>query len=466
MTVTPVIPNASPVSRNPLKSSQTLGAALAFMGLDRAMPLFHGSQGCTSFALVLSVRHFKEAIPLQTTAMNEVSTILGGADNLEQAISNLRERAKPKVIGICTTALVETRGEDMKGDLRLILERRPEFADTQIVFVSAPDSEGCIETGWAKAVTAMVEAIVPDTGGQQPVLDPGQINILPGSAVTAADIEELRDLVEAFGLHACVVPDIGGSLDGHVGETWSGSTNGGASLTDVRDLARGRLTIAVGESMRPAAELLEQRAGVPFRLYPTLTGLQATDRLVRALMDITGRKEPPARVKRWRSQLVDALLDGHFHLQGKRVAIAADPDLLFSLSQLYAGLGATVTVAVSSVEKAKILGFVPAPAVHVGDIGLLEDLAAGHGADLLVTTAHGRQAADRLGLPLLRAGFPIFDRLGPAHLCRIGYRGTRAAIVEAANTLLAARDHHHPEPGALSHDRPDHDHRHTPARPH
>ncbi|WP_283772435.1 nitrogenase component 1, partial [Bradyrhizobium sp. sBnM-33] len=63
---------------NPLKMSQPIGGAFAFMGLRGAMPLLHGSQGCTSFGLTLFVRHFKEAVPLQTTAMSEVATVLGG----------------------------------------------------------------------------------------------------------------------------------------------------------------------------------------------------------------------------------------------------------------------------------------------------------------------------------------------------------------------------------------------------
>lgn len=41
-----VTPN-KPVIVNPLKQSQTLGAALAFLGLKGMMPLLHGSQGCT-----------------------------------------------------------------------------------------------------------------------------------------------------------------------------------------------------------------------------------------------------------------------------------------------------------------------------------------------------------------------------------------------------------------------------------
>ena len=86
---------------NPLKMSQPIGGALAFMGLRGCMPLLHGSQGCTSFGLVLFVRHFKEAIPMQTTAMSEVATVLGGYENVEQAVLNIIKRTKPEIIGIC-----------------------------------------------------------------------------------------------------------------------------------------------------------------------------------------------------------------------------------------------------------------------------------------------------------------------------------------------------------------------------
>ena len=100
---------------NPLKMSQPIGAALAFMGVEGSMPLLHGSQGCTSFGLVLFVRHFREAIPMQTTAMSEVATVLGGFDNVEQAILNIASRAKPGFIGICTTGIAEIKGDDLNG---------------------------------------------------------------------------------------------------------------------------------------------------------------------------------------------------------------------------------------------------------------------------------------------------------------------------------------------------------------
>ena len=129
---------------NPLKMSQPLGASFAFLGLDACMPVMHGSQGCTSFGLVLLVRHFKEAIPLQTTAMNEVTTILGGLDNIEKAILNIRQRAKPQLIAICSTGLTETKGDDVEGYLELVRKKHPELADTALVYVSTPDYAGAL----------------------------------------------------------------------------------------------------------------------------------------------------------------------------------------------------------------------------------------------------------------------------------------------------------------------------------
>src|SRR6266567_4260541 len=110
---------------NPLKMSQPIGAALAFMGVDGAMPLLHGSQGCTSFGLLLFVRHFREAIPMQTTAMSEVNTVLGGFDNVEQAVLTIAARTKPALIGICSTGVTEVKGDDIGGYIRLIRARHP-----------------------------------------------------------------------------------------------------------------------------------------------------------------------------------------------------------------------------------------------------------------------------------------------------------------------------------------------------
>ncbi len=433
--MTKIIPVSKAASVNPLKSSQPLGAAFAYLGVAGAVPLFHGSQGCTSFALVLFVRHFKETIPLQTTAMDEVATVLGGADHLEEAILNLKARAKPAFIGVATTALVETRGEDFPGDLAAIRERRAADLDgTEIALAQTPDFDGAIEEGWSKAVVAMIDAIA----GREPRVrrNPRRVNILPGSHLTVADVEHIRALVEAFGLEPVVFPDISGALDGTVPPRWIPTTYGGTSVDDIRSLGDAALTIAIGEQMRAPAERIQALTGVEYALFRQLYGLKAVDRFVTLLTELSGQSAP-ASVRRRRAQLQDALLDGHFHYSGKKIAIAAEPDLLYGLATFFVGMGAEIHAAVTTSGHSKALQHVPCEAVKVGDLGDFEAMA--EGADLLVTHSHGRQASEQLGIPLMRVGFPIFDRLGSQHRLRVGYEGARNLIFEAANIFEGAR---------------------------
>ncbi len=194
--MTEVVGNGRACTANPLKLSPALGGSLAFLGIDRCLPLLHGSQGCTAFALVLMVRHFREAIPLQTTAMSELSTILGGADNVETAIGNIYERARPRVIGICSTALTDTRGEDIVGELRETLAGHKEWADLDVVLAPTPDYAGGLQEGWAAAVKAVIDDLVPEGKARRTLR---QVNLLArraphpgGRGGVARDHGELR----------------------------------------------------------------------------------------------------------------------------------------------------------------------------------------------------------------------------------------------------------------------------------
>jgi len=441
--VTEVIGNGRACTTNPLKLSPALGGSLAFLGIDRCLPLLHGSQGCTAFALVLMVRHFREAIPLQTTAMSELSTILGGADNVETAIGNIYDRAKPRVIGICSTALTDTRGEDIEGELRQTLAGHDEWVDLDVVLAPTPDYAGGLQEGWAAAITAIIDELVPEGSGTRTLR---QVNLLPGSHLTPGDVEEVRELIESFGLATIVLPDLAGSLDGHVPDEHVPTSLGGTTVEAIRAMGRSRMTLAIGEQMRSPAAALERRTGVPFRVFTSLTGLEATDTFVAALMEIAG-SGVAERLKRQRSRLVDTMLDAHFHFSGRSIAIAAEPDLLLAMSTLVAAMGASIDCAVTTVAS-PAASRVPSARVTIGD---LDDLERGaEGADLIIANANGRQAAERLNVPLYRTGFPIFDRLGAAQRLSVGYRGTAAVLCEIGNVLMdrghGAHAHHEQTP--------------------
>jgi nitrogenase molybdenum-iron protein NifN len=449
------------VAVNPLKLSQPFGAALAYLGLKGTIPLFHGSQGCTAFAKTLLVRHFREAIPLSTTAMTEVSTVLGGEDNIEQAIAVLIEKSKPKMIGLLTTGLTETRGEDMVGILKTIRKRRPEWDELPIVFVSTPDYKGALQDGFAAAV----EAIVSTDYGTDPeiftndvvVTAPAsytslpcspsshtnpQVTILASPMLAPGDVEEIKEIVTAFGLKPLMIPDLAGSLDGHLEDDFLSVTSGGTTVEQLRQMHCSIYTLAIGESMRPAAEKLKKRFGIGYELFPRLAGLKAVDSFLWHLAQIVNsRLDPhvelpprvPEKYKRQRRQLQDAILDTHFYFGRKRVLLGLEPDLLYQVAWLLNDMGAEVHAAVSP-TKSPILEDLPVESVTIGDLEDLEMM--GEGADLLITNSHGDALAKKLGIPLYRMGYPIYDRLGNGHRAHVGYRGTMEFLFDVGNMLL------------------------------
>jgi len=425
---------------NPLKMSQPIGGALAFMGLRGAMPLLHGSQGCTSFGLVLFVRHFKEAIPLQTTAMSEVATVLGGYENVEQAVLNIVNRTKPEIIGICSTGVTETKGDDVEGYIRLIREKHPQLAKIPLVYVSTPDFKDAFQDGWEKTVARMVEVLVeaPRTAARR---DFSRVNVLPGCHLTPGDLDELRTIFEDFGLEPSFLPDLAGSLDGHIPDEFTPTTIGGIGIEEIATMGSAGWTIAIGAQMRAAAEAMQAKTGVPSRLFERLCGLEPNDQFIMFLSEIAGRPVPQ-KYRRQRGQLVDAMLDAHFHIGGRKLAIGAEPDLLYDLSSALHEMGAHVRVAVTTTQS-PILPRVATDEVLIGDLEDLETLAKSRGCDLLVTHSHGRQAAERLGIPFYRAGIPMFDRLGAGHQLSVGYRGARDLIFKISNLLIADHEEHH-----------------------
>ncbi|MBO9997789.1 MAG: bifunctional nitrogenase iron-molybdenum cofactor biosynthesis protein NifEN [Cyanobacteria bacterium SID2] len=445
-TKTKVVSRRKGVAVNPLKQSQPLGAALAFLGIKGMMPLFHGSQGCTAFAKVMLVRHFREAIPLSTTAMTEVTTILGGEDNIETAILTLLEKSQPEVIGLCTTGLTETRGDDMQGILRTLRKRNPELAELPIAFASTPDFRGALQDGYAAAVEALVRDIPLDRNEEARLGDldtdavdthlptARQVTVLAGPALTPGDVQTVKSMVAAFNLTPIVLPDLSTSLDGHLADGYSAVTSGGTTLAALRSIGHSTFTLAVGHSMTGAAKLLQQRFGTDYAVFNSLTGLGEVDRFLQTLSELSDRPVPE-QLRHQRRQLQDAILDTHFFFGRKRVALALEPDLLHGIAWWLTTTGAKVHAAVTT-TKSKLLEDLPIDTVEIGD---LEDFAnSASGADLLIANSNAKSLAKTLNVPLYRLGFPIFDRLGNGHRSTVGYDGTARLLFDIGNLFMEA----------------------------
>jgi nitrogenase molybdenum-iron protein NifN len=421
-----IVQTCKPVTVDPLRHSAPLGAVLAFLGVARCMPLLHSSQGCAALAKVLLTRHFRETIPLQTSALTEVNTILGSGDSLLTGIATVAERQQPDLIGVITTGLVDAAGEDVRRTLRL------RSAGPPVVLAAVSDLGGGLEQGYAAAVEALIAELVPPRAG---VTIDDQVTLLPGPALSPLDVEELRETAEAFGLRAVVLPDFSRALDGHLEADWEPLLGGGTPLSAVATAGRSAAVLALGAGLASAGRML---AGTDGWTVPHAVGLDASDALVGQLAAVAGREVPDV-LRHWRSRLTDGLLDASDVLAGRRVALALEPDLLAGVAALLTEAGCHVVTAISPTS-ADHLRHMPCGEVVVGDFEDTEERARDAGAELLVASSHGAATARRLGVPLLRLGFPVVDRLGAQHLTSVGYRGSLRLLFAVANELLALPD--------------------------
>ena len=437
MIMAEILKRAKPLAVNPLKVSQPIGASLAFLGLKNALPMLHGSQGCTAFGKVFFVRHFREPIPLQTTAMDQVSSVMGADENVVEGLKTLCEKSQPEIIGLPTTGLSETQGTDIKRLVKKFREACPQFDHIAVVPVNTPDYVGSFESGFALAVEAIIDAMVKKSAvvGRRHK----QVNVLASSMLTPGDIENLKDWIEAFGLRPVVLPDVGDSLDGHlVPQENTPLTLGGTPKAEIEAMSESIATLVIGRSLFKAADLLEERTGVPTLRFDHLMGIDSCDAFTQALTNLSGHPVPE-KIERQRAQLQDAMVDTHFMTGFARIALALDPDLLLAFGDFLTGVGAEIVTAVAP-ARAESLADVSCAAVQIGDLEDLERSAQLAQAQFVISNSHAAQSAARLNVPLLRAGFPQYDFVGGYARPWIGYRGTRQALFDLANLFLG--QHH------------------------
>ena len=434
--------NARHYQGNPQKNSPALGATLAYLGVNGLLALLHGSQGCSSFIRLQLSRHYKEPIPLNSTALLEDSVIFGGWEHLKKGIAVAADKYKPQIIGVMSTGLTETFGDDMVSALSSLRSERPDLDDMPVVLASTPDYIGSMQEGYQRTVEALITTLAghPSKTFEQSVsnfstnsnVDPAlSIALLPGCHLTPGDVDELKEIVMEFGFKPITIPDLSISLDGHAELEAAPVVQGGTLLEDFQRLAKCSACLSFGLSMEKAGEIVKSMYEIPHYNFPSLTGLTATDTFILTLAKISG-KSIPEKILRQRSRLLDTLADYHDQLGGQKIAIALEMDLLYSLASCLVEVGSEISVALAASQAGIHKLSLPIP-IEVGDLETLEE-RAGH-SHLIIANSNGRQAAGLLKIPHLRAGLPVFDRAGYPQKRWIGYEGTQQFLFDMLNSL-------------------------------
>lgn len=428
---------------NACKLCKPLGASLAFRGIEGCVPFLHGSQGCATYMRRYIISHFNEPIDIASSSLGEKNAIYGGAANLKLGIKNVTAKYTPEVIGVATTCLTETIGDNVP---MILHEYHEEFGtddSPQVVTVSTPSYGGTHMEGFHAATTALVEQLT------KPAAMHDKTNLCSGF-ISTADIRHLKEICEDMNIPITLMPDYSETLDGQALNEYPLMPKGGTPLNEVRQMGGAKASIELGATLpgRTPGKVLAERFSTKLYQLGLPMGIRETDAFFETLATISGKKIPE-KYSSARGRLVDSMVDGHKYIFGKRAVVFGEEDLVVGLTSFLAEIGIKPVLCASGgnskkMEKAiqKVMADMDCEMPIVKDnvdFYDIESQAAELDIDLVIGHSKGYAFAKKLEVPIIRVGFPVHDRVGGQRILHLGYHGAQSLFDTITNTIIAKK---------------------------
>ncbi|MGE5173263.1 MAG: nitrogenase molybdenum-iron protein subunit beta [Betaproteobacteria bacterium] len=430
---------------NPAKACQPLGAVFCASGFEGSMPFVQGAQGCVAYFRSHLSRHFKEPFAAISSSMTEDAAVFGGLNNMLEGLENAYTLYKPKMISVSTTCMAEVIGDDLNAYIRTAREKGAIPQDLPVPFAHTPSFVGSHIVGYDNMLKGILSTLSVGKKGEPHA----GINIIPGFDTYTGDYHEIKRLMALMGVEITLLADVSDTFDSpNTGEYKL--YPGGTSLIDAMDAVNASGTVALQKysTMKTVEYIQKEWNQKALALSPI--GIKNTDRFFEELSKHTGRPVPAA-IEAERGRAVDAMVDSHPYVHGKRFALVGDPDLLLGMTGLIMEMGGEpVHIVCTNSDKTfeaeanELLASSPFGAngkVYIGkDMWHMRSLLFTDPVDLLVGNSYAKFLTRDTGTPLVRIGFPLFDR---HHLHRqpiIGYQGVINLVTMIVNTVLDELD--------------------------
>ncbi|MBI5459921.1 nitrogenase component 1 [Methanobacterium sp.] len=434
---------------NPLVTCQPMGAMYAVAGIRRGLPLVHGSQGCSTFVRYSFSRHFREPSEIAVTSLHEDAAVFGGRKNLISGIGNLAVRFKPSVIGAISTCSSEIIGDDMEGFIKIAREDlkkkmgEKEAGKIKIVPISTPSFVENHFRGYDNAIKALVTNLAQDPGDANE-----KINMIPGM-VNPGDVREIKHIMSLMGVEGIVLTDISDPFDSPLRpsatETRPFYPKGGTTVEEIADSSNSLGTISLCGYAGSGALSLEKKYDVPAAVGPIPIGVQNTDQFLRNLKKFTDLEIPDSILDE-RGLLIDSMADlASRYLFGRKVAIFGDPAISAGIARFVCELGMIPSVVCTGVENPEFVSEMekvakesdePVDVMIGSDLRALEVRLEEDPVELMIGHSDGRLFAKHLNIPLVRVGYPVYDRAGYHRVPIVGYNGSVNLIDRITNTVF------------------------------
>jgi nitrogenase molybdenum-iron protein NifN len=437
---------------NPCKMCMPMGASLALKGFKKTMNIIHGSQGCSTYIRRHMAAHYNEPIDIASSSLSEEGTVYGGAKNLKIGIHNLVEMYQPEIVGVLTTCLAETIGEDIKNIVHEV-RQTGSFENVDIIPISTPGYGGSEAEGYFVALRDILKYYTHKFMKIQnlehsvlPKYEGDHINIIVSNA-TCEDVREIKRLVSMMKVEAFILPDISDALDAPYTPDYNKLSEEGVSRDHIYKAFTAKATIELGdlihESYSPALYLNEVY-GIDAYQMPLPIGIHHTDRLIETIASIY-QIPIPKEVEKERGRLLDAMIDSHKHSAEGKIALFGDMHLVYAMAGLCLENGMKLKVAATGAVNTRfyermmlLLGRYHQSSVILQDTDFetIHKEIVTEGVNLMMGHSDGKFIWEKEGIDFIRVGFPVHDHVGAQRKLYFGYKGSSRLLDDMVNLLL------------------------------
>lgn len=442
---------------NPAKACQPLGAVLCALGFEKTLPYVHGSQGCVAYFRTYFNRHFKEPIACVSDSMTEDAAVFGGQKNMFAGLENAKAMYKPEMIAVSTTCMAEVIGDDLNAFIGNAKKEGYIEQEFPTPFAHTPSFVGSHTTGWDNMFEGIQRYFTLNAMDDKKVGSNGKVNIVPGFETYLGNYRVIRRMLGEMEVNYTFLCDPTEVLDTPADGQFR-MYAGGTTIDEVKDAPNAIDTL-----------LLQPWQSVKTKKFTKNTwkhaasdiniplGLEATDGFLMKVSELTGKPIPDSLAKE-RGRLVDMMTDSHAWLHGKKFGLYGDADFVLGMTKFLFELGAEpIHILCNHANKRwrkaaeKLCANSPYgqnSKVYIGkDLWHFRSLMFTEKPDFMIGNSYGKfiqrdtlYKGKEFEVPLIRIGFPIFDRHHMHRDTTYGYEGAMYVLKTLVNCVLERLD--------------------------
>ena len=442
---------------NPAKACQPLGAVLCALGFEKTLPYVHGSQGCVAYFRSYFNRHFKEPIACVSDSMTEDAAVFGGQKNMFDGLENALALYKPEMIAVSTTCMAEVIGDDLSSFITNAKKEGHIPDALPVPFAHTPSFVGSHTTGWDNMFEGIIRFFSLNVMDSKKVGSNGKLNIVPGFETYLGNYRVIHRMLDEMGVAHSMLCDPTEVLDTPADGEYR-MYAGGTTQAEIKDAPNAIDTLMLQPWQLPKTKKhVELVWNQPATHINIPMGLEWTDDFLMKVSELTG-KPIPASLAKERGRLVDMMTDSHAWLHGKKFALYGDADYVLGMVKFLLELGAEPTDILCNQAnkrwKKELEGILAASpygklaTVHTGaDLWHFRSLMFTNKPDFMIGNSYGKfiqrdtlHKGKEFEVPLIRIGFPIFDRHHLHRMTTLGYEGAMYILTTLVNAVLERLD--------------------------